>query len=159
MRRIILVASGVLLAFVGGSFALVVGMLAEAFSLPVGTSLDLTRLAAVFLVALQAGTAGTVLGAGLSALWTALVAACFVPVCLIATLGEAAQLRSFAWAAGGTGLVTAVMPSVLRSLTTLSARGPLTGRESRLTVLLFLVGLVAGTIYWLVAGVRTGGSR
>lgn len=159
MRRIVVVAAGVLLAFIGSSLAVVLGLLGEASSLPVDTGLGLIRLAAVFWATLQAGTAGTVIGAGVSVVWTALIAVCFVPVCLIATIGEAAQRRSFVWSAGGTGLLSAAMPSLLRGLVRRSAIGGLTSGESRVTLLLFLAGLVAGTIYWLVAGVRTGDAQ
>lgn len=159
MRRIVLVAAGVLLGFLASGLALVLGVLAEALSLPAETSLGLTRLAAALAAALQAGSAGTVVGAGLSVLWTALVAACFVPVCLIATIGEAAQLRSFVWAAGGTGVLTAAMPSLLRSMARLPGGGAPMALESRFTLLLFLAGIAAGATYWLVAGARTGDAR
>lgn len=154
MRRLILVPTGVLLAFAGSSAALVAGLLAEAMRLPVQASLGAAWVAA----ALQAGTAGT-LGLGLSALWTALVVTCFVPVCLVAAIGEAARLRSVLWSAGGTGILAAAMPTLLRRLAELPAAGPVSADEGRITVLLFLTGVVAGTIYWLVAGARTGGAR
>lgn len=154
MRRLILVPTGVLLAFGGSSLALVSGLLAEAMSLPAEASLGMAWIAA----ALQAGTVGT-LGLGVSALWTALVASCFVPVSLVAAIGEAVQLRCFLWIAAGTGCLTAAMPSLLRRLKHLPVGGAGSALEGRLTLLLFMTGLVAGTIYWLVAGARTGGSR
>lgn len=154
MRRLILVPTGVLLAFGGSSLALGAGLVAEVLRLPVEASLGMAWIAA----AVQAGTAGT-LGLGLSALWTALVASCFVPVSLVAAIGEAAQLRSFLWFAAGTGCLTAAMPTLLRSLTHLPVGGAGSAREGRFILLLFMTGLVAGTIYWMVAGARTGGSR
>lgn len=151
MRRLILVPTGVLLAFAGSSAVLSLGLLAEAMRLPVQASLGAAWIMAV----LQPGT----LGLGLSALWTALVTACFVPVCLVAVIGEAARLRSILWSAGGTGFLTAAMPSVLRRLARLPETGAVPVHEGRITVLLFLTGVAAGTIYWLVAGARTGGPR
>lgn len=147
MRRLILVPTGVLLAFAGSSAVLALGLLAEAMRLPVQASLG----AAWIMAALQSGT----LGLGLSAL----VTACFVPVCLVAVIGEAARLRSILWSAGGTGLLAAAMPSVLRRLARLPETGAVPVHEGRITVLLFLTGVAAGTIYWLVAGARTGGPR
>lgn len=154
VRRMILVPSGVLLAFAGSSLALVLGLLGKVMSVPAEASLGIAWIAA----ALQAGTAGT-LGVGLSAVWTALVASCLVPVSLVATVGEALQLRSLLWLAGGTGILTAAMPRLLRTLTQLPSGDAGPDRDGEFTVLLLITGIVAGSIYWLVAGARTGESR
>ena len=154
MRRLILVPAGVLLAFVGSTLALLSGLVVEAMRLPAEAAFGMGWIAAV----LQAGAAGT-LGLGLSALWTALVASCLVPVVLVATVGEAVQQRSFLWSAGGTAILTAAVPTLLRTAKQLPTAAAMSAHEGRFTGLLFLTGVVAGTLYWLVAGAKTGGAQ
>lgn len=69
------------------------------------------------------------------------------PVAVTGLIGEVARLRSALWYVAGTAVVTAAVPWLLRPET----RMPSTG-ELHISALLGIVGVVAGLVYWLIAG-------
>lgn len=76
-----------------------------------------------------------------------------LPPVFVALVGEVAGLRRLAWYAGGTGVLTALVPWLLRG----SARVA-TPAELHVGLVLALTGAVAGLFYWMVAG-RSAGLR
>lgn len=153
MRRVLVVAAGVLLAFFAGCCFLVTALLVESFAMPAETGLALFNVVALLLAHLQDGQAAHLLSAGARAVWTTLVGVCFAPVLVVALLGETAGVRALVWSAGATGLLTAALPTLLRASMALPASAA-TSLEGRVTLILFLTGIAAGTAYWAVAGWR-----
>ena len=90
------------------------------------------------------------------------VAICLMPLLVAALVGELARVRSWLWYACCSGLVAAAVPFVLRlgfatHRTAEQADGSgIAHAESRFLLLFFLTGVIAGTVYWLIAG-RTAG--
>ena len=74
-----------------------------------------------------------------------------VPPAFVALLGELAGFRAFLWYAGATGAVAGLMPWLWRSKTR-----PATPEELHITGVLFVGGLIAGAVYWLIAGSSAG---
>ena len=71
----------------------------------------------------------------------------------VALVGEVAGLRRLAWYAGATGLLTAVIPWLLRGSARVASPA-----ELHVGFVLALTGAVAGLFYWMVAG-RSAGRR
>ena len=85
-------------------------------------------------------------------IWTIGMLVCVVPVTISALVGGVARTRSFLFYAGLTGTLAAAMPWVLRASRFADRGGQVSSAESHLTLILFITGVVAGTIYWLIAG-------
>ncbi len=77
-----------------------------------------------------------------------------LPPAFVALTAEVVGARSLLWHVGGTGLLTGAVPWLLRS----AARAP-TPDETHITLVLVLVGAVAGFVYWLLAGQWAGRPR
>jgi hypothetical protein len=77
-----------------------------------------------------------------------------LPPVFVAVLGEVIGLRRLAWYAGGTGLLAAAMPWLLRGSPRIASPD-----ELRVSLVLGLTGAVAGSVYWLVAGRGAGAAR
>lgn len=78
-----------------------------------------------------------------------------VPAAVAAFVGEIVGTRSYLWYAGCAAALTAAMPWIARA----SAGGGGTAfaaGEGRLTAVLFLTGIVAGSIIWLIQGQSAG---
>jgi hypothetical protein len=95
--------------------------------------------------------------------WTAMMTVCALPLVITGLTGEVARVRSWLWYAAGTGLVSAALPPAIRMGLGSSALRRETDAatqvlEHRLLLLVFLTGVVSGTLYWLIAG-RTAGDR
>ncbi|MFE1598570.1 hypothetical protein [Methylobacterium sp. ID0610] len=95
----------------------------------------------------DAGMVEAVLGVG-----RALLLLLAVPPALNAVVGEVLGWRSLAWYAGATGLLTALLPWLMRGAREVGATGPAGLAEGRVTALLFVSGAAAGLVYWLFAG-------
>lgn len=93
------------------------------------------------LAAGMAGRAGLMAGAILLA-----------PVTLIALGSEWLRWRGWMAQAAGTGLLTITLPLAL-----LAPQRLLSSAETRIAVALGLLGIITGTVYWLVAGRDAGG--
>jgi len=90
-----------------------------------------------------------------------LLAICIAPLGLAALVGEIAGLRSWLWYACCSGGLASAMPFLLRLLAGVdrgatTTETPAASAESRFLLLFFLVGLIAGSIYWLIAGRSAG---
>ncbi|MDB5641735.1 MAG: hypothetical protein JWN07_1052 [Hyphomicrobiales bacterium] len=84
-------------------------------------------------------------------IWTVGMLVCVVPIIIVALVGGVARARSFLFYAGLTGAFAAAMPWVLRASRFAERGGQMSSAEGHLTLILFLTGVVAGTIYWLIA--------
>ncbi len=102
-------------------------------------------------------SAGEEAGAFLGFLYTAVVAICFLPILFVAALGALAKLRSWTYLAAATGIVTAAMAWTLRYAFHLPRAGAASPAELRLALVLFLTGIVIGSVYWLVSRMLGGG--
>lgn len=76
------------------------------------------------------------------------------PPLLVAVVSEAFRMRSLLWHAGATGVLTAAVPWILRGQARIA-----TPAELHVSLILGLVGAVAGFVYWAVAGRDAGGRR
>jgi hypothetical protein len=74
-----------------------------------------------------------------------------LPPAFVALVGEVAGLRRLVWYAGATGVLTAMIPWLLRG-------SPRVGSSAELHVALVLglTGAVAGLVYWMAAGRSAG---
>ena len=152
MRRLVLVPAGLLIGFVTAATVLTAGVLAEALAAQPGSSLGIARIISVLVFTLPQGDEAVAVVA--TAIWRALLWVCLAPLCLVAMVAEAAQLRSWRWMAGGTGALAALGPTVLRTMEPGGGTTPLNALEVRLSLLLLLSGAAGGTLFWLVAGRR-----
>ena len=90
------------------------------------------------------------------------VAICVAPLLTAVVVGELARLRSWLWYACCSGFVAAAVPWILRlgaggrRIAQRSGENAAAQAEGRFLLLFFLTGVIAGTVYWLIAG-RTAG--
>ena len=89
------------------------------------------------------------------------LAICIAPVALAALIGELGRLRRWIWYACWSGLIAAAMPFDLHPWAeaerNAGAQEPdVMTLELRFMLLFFIVGMIAGTIYWLIAGRNAG---
>ncbi len=75
------------------------------------------------------------------------------PPLLVAVVSEVIGLRSLAWYAGATGVLTASVPWILRGAARVANPA-----ELHVSFVLGLTGAVAGFVYWMIAG-RDAGRR
>lgn len=86
----------------------------------------------------------------LAFLYTAVIAVGFVPVALVALIGGLARQRSWMFYAAATGIVSAAMPWILRAGYRLDKASSASPQELRFALVLFLAGVVTGSVYWFV---------
>ena len=89
------------------------------------------------------------------------LAVCIAPVVLAALIGELARFRSWLWYACCSGILAAAMPFDPHPWSegerdTAANETTVMTLELRFMLLFFIVGLIAGTIYWLIAGRNAG---
>ena len=89
------------------------------------------------------------------------LAICIAPVVLAALIGELARFRSWLWYACCSGILAAAMPfdphpSPDADRIAGAHDNAATMLELRFMLLFFIVGLIAGTVYWLIAGRNAG---
>lgn len=91
-------------------------------------------------------------------IWQASLMVLVAPVAVAAFAGEIVGTRSYLWYAGCAGVLTAAMPWIARAS---AGKGGATiaSGEGRLTIILFLTGVVAGSIVWLIQGQSAGRDR
>ncbi len=90
--------------------------------------------------------------------WAVGVLVCILPVTVTALLGAGGQVRTFAFYAGATGVLAAAIPWILRSSRMAERALQPSSAEAHLTVILFLTGALAGSVFWLIAA-RDAGLR
>ena len=86
---------------------------------------------------------------------------CIAPVALAALIGELRRLRSWIWYACCSGMIAAATPFDLHPWAeaeqNAGAQEPdVMMLELRFILLFFIVGMIAGTTYWLIAGRNAG---
>ena len=89
-------------------------------------------------------------------LWTVGMLVCILPVTVTALVGMGARARSFAFYAGVTGALAAAIPWILRSSRIGERAFHPSAAEAHLTIILFLTGACAGTVFWLIAARSEG---
>ncbi len=95
-------------------------------------------------------SAGEEAGAFLAFLYVAVVAIVYFPLLLVAGLGALTKLGSWTFFSVATGAVTVAMPWILRSAFHVPRAGAASAAEMRFALVLFLTGVVTGSVYWLV---------
>ena len=158
MGRMIVIFVGLACAVAAGVFALPVLALMDPVTREAGFAMFAASIFAAFdLAASPADAAATLFLLARSVL----AAICIAPLGLAALVGEIAGLRSWFWYACCSGGLAAAMPFLLRLLAGVDRGGatpetPAATAESRFLLLFFLVGLITGSIYWLIAGRSAG---
>jgi hypothetical protein len=153
----------------GVIFATAVAIGAGLVFLPVAALADpVTRAAGFALIQFaiwalaDADFADRLNGGGLAALtrfvWTAVVTVCVVPVFAVAAIGEVARVRALSWYAGATAAAAASAPWLIRAALHLPRAADYNFVELRFAFVFFLAGLIAGSVYWLLAGRDAGAS-
>ncbi len=151
--RLFMLVLGLAFAIPVGGLVLFVGAVTDPVAQELLARWSVALLEAIFAEAELGGEPAQVAGlvaAGLGTLSMALVVA---PPVFTALAGEVVGTRSFAWYGAICGIVTAILPWLLRSRGTIAG---LAGVEGRLTALLFIAGAAAGLTYWLIAGRSAG---
>lgn len=92
-------------------------------------------------------------------LWTIGMLVCVLPITITALIGGVARSRSLIFHAGLAGVLAAAMPWILRASRIAERGGRMSAAEAHLTLILFLTGVVAGAIYWLIAARDDGKPR
>lgn len=159
-RRLVLVPIGLLLAIPAGAMFLMAGALAEPAARELAGTLSFSGFTALLL---DFGEDHAFEALGVLVFGTMLLVSVLLiaPLTFVVLLGELLQVRTYVWYAGACGALTASIPWLLRGgpLTTHSASAPAQAAELRITLLLFLTGVVSGFVYWLVAGRTAGPER
>lgn len=154
LRRLLLIPFALLIAVGAGLFAL---MLASVVSVDVAMMIGggFDRLLDALFAMAEADIDPTPTAAAALSLVTRLGFAIIVaPVLIVALVAEITRLRSGLIQSGLTGLLAAVLPLAMLSL----SRAP-SAAETRILGALFLVGAASGFVYWLIAGRSAGGER
>jgi hypothetical protein len=152
---------------IGVIFAMAVAIGVGLVFLPIAALIDpVTRAAGFALIRFalwalaDADNADGFYGGGLAAVtrfvWMAVVTVCVVPVVAVASIGEAARVRALPWYAGATGLAAASAPWLIRAALHLPRAADYNLVELRFAFVFFLAGLIAGSVYWLLAGRDAG---
>lgn len=151
LGRLLAVATALLMAVACGAIALGVGVALDPALRELLGALGLSGLEAVLsdLAEGYAPDPGMIEGA--VSLGRAVLLLVAVPPALNAVVGEVLGWRSLAWYGGATGLLTALLPWLMRGGAGPAAAGIGAG-EGRVTAILFCAGGIAGLVYWLGAG-------
>jgi len=147
LGRLLAIGVALMMAIACGAVALGIGVVMDPVLRDVLAQFGLSGLEAVLsdLAEGYAPDPGMVEGA--VSLGRAILLLVAVPPALNAVVGEVLGWRSLAWYGGATGLLTALLPWLMRG-----AGGPSGGGEGRVTAILFCAGGLAGLVYWLAAG-------
>ena len=158
ISRLLIIITGLLCA--AGVAAISIPFLA--FIDPLVREAILARLMGTLFTALGAPPASAKAAALLMQLThLSTLAICIAPVVLAALIGELARFRSWLWYACCSGILAAAMPfnphpwpegdgnAAAHETTAMML-------ELRFMLLFFIVGLIAGTTYWLIAGRNAG---
>jgi hypothetical protein len=147
LRRLLLVSVGFVVAAGAGMIFLPLAALTDATIRDAG----LTAVFAALLDAADGYDPEDALAAIGFVLWAMGVAVCAAPLAIVALVGEAAGARAYAWYAGGSAVLAAAAPWILRAARGSTRAGEMNAAEGRLALLFFLTGALTGTIYWLIA--------
>jgi hypothetical protein len=155
--RLFVIFAGLACGVAGGAIALPVLALMD----PVTREAGLVMFATGVLAAIDSDFEGDAAASLLLLAYWATLAICVAPLGVAALLGELARVRSWLWYACCSGGLAAAMPFLLRQWAGLERRtgapdAIAAAAESRFLLLFFFVGLIAGSIYWLIAGRNVG---
>lgn len=148
LRRLLLVSVGFVVAAGAGMIFLPLAALTDATIRDAG----LTAVFAALLDAADGYDPEDALAAIGFVLWAMGVAVCAAPLAIVALIGEAAGARALAWYSGGSAILAAAAPWILRAARGSARAGEMNAAEGRLALLFFLTGALTGAIYWLIAG-------
>ena len=158
-RRLLLVPIGLTLAIPSGALFLMIGGVLEPSARAFLGNLSLSGLLALLLDVTEEQNLeafGVFLFSTMMLVSMLLIA----PLVLVVLAGEILRLRSYVWYSGMCGVLTGAVPWLLRAgqsgEMTVSSTDPAQIAELRITLLLFLTGVVSGFVYWLVAGRSAG---
>jgi len=147
LGRLLAVVTALLMAIACGAIALGVGVAMDPVLRDLLGTLGLSGLEAVLSDLAEGSPPDPAVIEGAIDLGRAVLLLVAVPPALNAVVGEALGWRALAWYGGATGLLTALLPWLMRG-----AGGPAGAGEGRVTALLFCAGGIAGLVYWLAAG-------
>lgn len=158
-RRFLLVPIGLTLAIPAGAMFLAVGAVLEPAARAFLGNVSLSGLLAL-LFDVSDGQELEAFGIFLFRLMLLVSMLLIAPLMLVVLIGEVLRLRSYVWYSGACGVTTALVPWLLRagqgSAMSDTVTDPAQVAELRITLLLFLTGVVSGFVYWLVAGRSAG---
>lgn len=157
LGRVFLLVLALAIALPFGLLTLLIGIVLEPTARDLAGSLGLATVWSIFGDLAQGAAPDAKALALLSALGTGLFAILVAPPTFIALVGEVAGWRSLVWYAGGSGLITALLPWLTRARSGaarfVEAALP---AEGRISALLFLTGAATGLVYWTIAGRSAG---
>ena len=158
--RVFLLVLALAIALPFGLLTLLIGILLEPTARDLAGTLGLATLWSIFSDLAQGEAPDAKALALLTALGTGLFAILVAPPTFTALVGEVIGWRSVLWYAGGSGVITALLPWLTRGA---SSAGRLAAAalpaEGRITALLFLAGAASGLVYWAIAGRSAGSPR
>ena len=152
MRRLFVIVIALVLAIAAGALFLAVGGLVVPAAREFAADLGVGPLLYTVLGIAHGDAPDRVWAVVATTFWILATAILVLPPLLTAVIGQAAGLRSFVWYGGVSGLLAAGIawmghPAGVRPDET----------ETKLFLLLFLTGAVAGLVYWALAGRTTDG--
>jgi drug/metabolite transporter superfamily protein YnfA len=152
LRRFFAVIAALVLAVAAGALFLAFGGLAVPATREFAADIGFSQILLTLLGMANGDAPDRVWGVVATTFWLLASAILVIPPVVAAMVGEAAGLRSFAWYGGASGLLAAGIawlghPAGVRP----------DAAETKLLLLLFVTGAVAGLVYWAIAG-RTAGS-
>lgn len=154
LRRSVTMAFGFLVAAGAGAAFLPVAALTDPALREVGAEAALGGVFA-FVASARSGidpTSGLV--AFVEFFWAATIAVCVAPLAIVALIGEVAGQRGWLLHAAGCGFLAAAAPWIARVASASTRAYAATPLELRIAALFFLVGVLTGTVYWLIAARR-----
>ncbi|MBX9741837.1 MAG: hypothetical protein K2X62_17305 [Beijerinckiaceae bacterium] len=113
----------------------------------------------IFAAILSADAPDETLAAMFHLVWTIVMLICVLPITIVALVGAVGKAQAYLFYAGATGVLAAAMPWIVRAGKMNERSASITAGESHIALILFLTGVVAGTIYWLIAGRGAAGPR
>lgn len=158
-RRLLLVPIGLTLAIPAGGMFLIAASVVEPSARAFLGDLSLSGILSLLL---DIGEGQGLESFGIFLFGTMLLVSSLLiaPLVLVVVLGEALRLRSYVWYSGFCGALTASVPWAIRAGRgeglQAAASEAAQSAELRITLLLFLTGVVSGFVYWLVAGRSAG---
>jgi CDP-diglyceride synthetase len=160
LRRLVTLVVALVVAVAAAIIFLPLAALVDPTTREIGATLSGFAVLALLNTLFDAGPAPALDGVAL-AFQTAILSICAVPIIITALIGELAKVRSWIWYAIATGSLAAALPFVMRlSLATQTSPSPLRqSAEMRFSLLFFLTGVLAGLIYWSIAGRAAGSDR
>lgn len=151
MRRMFVVVVGLAVAMAAGLVFLAVGGLIVPATRELAADVSLGGILALFSALAGSDAPDRVWSAVALAFWTLAAALIVLPPLVAAIVGEVAGMRSFVWYGGSAGVLTAAIAWLGHT----ASHGP-DPTETKLLLLLFLTGAVAGLVYWAIAGRGAG---